>query len=338
MARTALPTLFVVILLVLSGCNALDFGTQNNRVSVTPAPVPTDEPGSRSTPQRISCLSSPSIKNTSGFIYNSTAPDWDNTSFTVREVRTEIFQNGSLHSHTSFTGRIAENLSRIHFSETEIGSSANLSQIQDYLRVNTIPTHRLPSNQPVYREIWTNSTQVVSRTTSGHTAHYYAGPPPYDFGHIKGALAPVRIILYGEIQVQNVSKACVINRLIRNGTTLYRITFSTATPPDASDNATDRGNITGSALIDSRGIIHELRYDYTIRTADGAVVTVTESIYITNIGSTTADRPEWYGMAMNRTQSQNRTQTDRFEWLGDSNRVGEGSDAFDFDFDQIAVV
>jgi hypothetical protein len=337
MPRTAIPILFVVILFVLSGCNALDFSTQNDQVSVTPAPVPTDEPASRQPPRRISCLPDSPIENISEFVSNSTVPDWDNTSFTVREVRTAIYQNGSLRSHASFTGRIAENLSRIHFTSTEIGSSyGNLSGVQDYLRVTTIPPRRLPARQPVHREIWTNSTQVLSRTTSGHIAHYYAGSPPYSFGHLKGAIAPVREII-GGISVIDVERTCIADRFTRNGTTLYRIKFSTPTP-GVPENVTVRGNATGSALIDSRGIIHELRYDYTIRTADGTVFTVTESIYVTNIGSTAVNRPMWYGMAMNQTQSQNQTQIGRFEWLGKSNRMGERSDAFDFYFDFIAIV
>lgn len=307
MQQASLSVLVLVGLVAVAGCNAFSGGWSPSTETpmVTPASVPTNEPGSHVTPQRVPCLSDSPVENISAFIANASPPAWDTTAFTLRESRTVMYRNGSLRSHRRFTGRVAANLSRLHLITVDIGSLPNLSRTQRYLDVDMIDPRQVSAVTPIRREIWTNSTQVVSRTTSGHTAHYYAGPPPYTSGHLPGATLLIREVLYGALHIPPNASACVTTQFTRNGTTLYRLTY-TAPAASVSSNAT--GTTTGAALIDSRGVIHELRYDYSMRTADGTVVTVTERISITDIGSTPADRPLWYGIAVNRTQT-NRTIT-----------------------------
>jgi hypothetical protein len=269
MTRTALLT-FVVILFVSSGCNALDLGSQTAKVSVTPAPIPTDTPVSQSTPQHIPCLTNLPIENISSLVSTHNETLW-NTSFTVRESFTAVSRNGSLRTHSVLITRVAEEYSRIHIIQMETDSRGSYSQTR--------------------HEIWTNGNQGASRTISGHTVQYDAFTPAE--GHFSSYALyhtnePVEKLRNGT--------GCVIDQFTRNENTIYLVQFTI--PANTDPNTTHPQNATGRAFIDSQGVVRELRYHYTTKTTDGAVFNVTESYRITNIGSTTADRPVWYWIAI----------------------------------------
>jgi hypothetical protein len=281
MTRTALSTLFVVILFVSSGCSALDLGLQTDKVSVTPAPVPTDTPVSQSTPQRMPCLTDSPIVNISSLVSTHNETLW-NTSFTVRETFTAVSRNGSLRTHSVFITRVAGEYSRIHIIQMELDSRGSYSQTR--------------------HEIWTNGNQGASRTISGHTVQYDAFTPA------EGQFSSYALYHTNEpIEKLRNGTGCVIDQFTRNESAIYLVQFTI--PINANPNTTHSQNATGRAFIDSRGVVRELGYHYTTKTTDGVVFNVTKKYRITNIGSTTVDRPVWYGMAMNRTQPQtNRTQ------------------------------
>lgn len=82
-----------------------------------------------------------------------------------------------------------------------------------------------------------------------------------------------------------------------------------ARPPTHSFHFAVLRPITGWAFIDSRGVVHELRLDYVMRPAANReqVVIVTQSVYYTDLGSTTVERPVWYVRAVNQTMPVTRT-------------------------------
>jgi hypothetical protein len=286
MTRTVIAPLFVAILLVVSGCNALDIGTTTDTLSVTPAPVPTKEPVPQVTPQPP-CLPNSPIGNVSALVaaHNATLR---NTSFTVRETHTEIYQNGTLRFHSVVTTHIAEEYSRIHIIEKWINPR--------------YPQHS--SNLRFTRHgregIWTDGDHGMWRTISGHTVRYSPFNPngPIFLWDVYHSTNEPAYILCD-------STVSVIDRFSRNERTIYLVEFTTSI--DTGPNVTILRNATGRAFVDSRGVVHEIRMKYPKKTVDGTVVTVTERIYITNIGSTTVERPVWYGIAINRTQTQNQT-------------------------------
>lgn len=313
MQRTALSYLLVGVLVVCAGCNAFTNGsdTSTDTPMVTPMDVPTDQPTPTVAPTATSTatpapsltpietrrlprqctpgLTQPGFANASML---ATAHDaaLGNTSLTVRAGGTRIARNGSILSRTHTTVSIAQNYSRLYFISESVG----------------------PRHPPVHYtrfERWTNGERVLTREIGGHTPRYRARPlPPSERGHFT-SLARAYANLPDDV-LDNAT-ACVTDQFTHNGTSVSAIAFTSARQPTwfVGPNATVLGNVTGRALVGSSGIVSEIRWNYRVRTADGAVVTVTKSNYFTDIGSTTVDRPLWYEKAVNQTQTTNRTTT-----------------------------
>jgi hypothetical protein len=294
MQRTTLLVLFVVVLVAFAGCNTFSgwWDTAPETPLVTPMDVPTDAPPPSDTRQLpAQCragLPDIGVPNASALVAAHNATLW-NTSITVRIGSTRIAQNGSVLSRSHTTTYIAQNYSRLYF----ISEGVRRSPPDHYTRF----------------ERWTNGERVLTREISGHTTHYEARPlPQNEKGHFR-SLARHSVAL--PRAVLDNATACVTDQFTHTGTALFVVAFTSARQPPwfGRPNATVLGNVTGRALVGSSASVYELRWHYRVRTADGAVVTVTKSKYYTDIGATTVDRPLWYEKALNQTQPTNRTTT-----------------------------
>lgn len=291
MQRTTFSSLFVVVLVAFAGCNA--FSSGSNTPMVTPMDVPTDEPIPTLTPGNIHHLPKQCTPGLTQIGFANTAAlsaahnrTLQNSSFTASYTSTGIYRNGSIVSHTDRTVRVAENYSRIRLVSEWFGSRSNTS--------------------PRRFELWKNHSRVVTRRSSGHTAHYEVRPfPPGERGHFR-SLARY-YITFPKALLGNAT-VCVIDQFTHDGTTLAVIAFTRSKPPyRLRPNTIVIRNISGRAIVSSSGIVYELRWDYTVQTGDGTVIIYTSSIYYTDIGSTTAERPLWYEKAVNQTRTANRT-------------------------------
>lgn len=279
MQRASLSVLVLVGLVTVAGRNA--FSSGSDTPMVTPMDVPTDEPTPMPPPKSIRQLSSQCISSLPelGFANASVLAaahnrTLQNTSFTVSNVHTEVYLNGS-RAYYRKDIRVSENHSQSYLILESLGPSTRYERV----------------------EIWTNGKRVVKRSISGYNANYNtrvetgSGRFPLFAGYY--ASLPDAIL-------DNAS-ACVVDQFTYDDTTLFVVSFTTTEPLYTDPNATIIRNVTGRALVNESGIIHEIRWDYAVRTADGTKVYVTESTYYTDIGSTTVERPVWYGKVVNQT-------------------------------------
>lgn len=288
MQRTSLSVLLLVALVTVAGCNA--FSSGSDTPMVTPMDVPTDEPtptlttdGTRQ--QSSLCISSlPDIGFTNASALAAAQTRLlHNRSYTASYTSTSIYQNGSIASLSDMTVHVAANYSRIRFVSEGFGTRS------------ATPPHRFVR--------WKNESRVVTRWSSGPTARYEARPfPPEERGHFRSfalAIASPKALVN--------ATACVIDQFPHDDTTLFVVAFTRSEPLYTDPNTSVVRPVTGRALVSASGIVYELRWDYTLRTGDGTVLTVTSSIYYTDIGTTTAERPLWYEKAVNHQTQTNRT-------------------------------
>jgi hypothetical protein len=87
----------------------------------------------------------------------------------------------------------------------------------------------------------------------------------------------------------------------RDGRRYYALAFANDTYPGVE-------NATGTAIVDERGVVHELRRSYGYPTRNGVRVTVT--VRLSGLNRTTADPPPWY----ERLSAVNRSAVDRPRW------------------------
>jgi hypothetical protein len=89
-----------------------------------------------------------------------------------------------------------------------------------------------------------------------------------------------------------VDRTRIVTRFSRDGRTHYWLAFG----DDGGPRAT---NVTGSAIVDDRGVVHSLRWSYEIPGTDGRAAVA--SIQYAQFGDVRAAPPAWYVAARNRT-------------------------------------
>jgi hypothetical protein len=304
MQRTSLFSLVLVGLVAVAGCNA--FSSGSNTPMVTPMDVPTDTPpptvapADSRLPQQCSPIQQIGFENAAALAAAHNATVW-NTSFSVRLVRTGVYQNGSLAFHRVTTAHIGPNHSRVYVRWEKAGTHAPLPFIGS-------KPHPLQYKAVA---LWTNGERVVRRYVSGHTAQY--NTRSLTDGERGRFPAMARSLATEPHEILANATVCVTDRFSRNGTTLYRLAFTRTDLAGQHPNATVLRPVAGRAFVDASGIIHELRLDYVWHPTDDrgrateSVVTVTETITVTGVGSTSVERPLWYETAVTQPQPTNRT-------------------------------
>jgi hypothetical protein len=259
MARAVL-SVFVAVLLVLSGCSTfIDGGDSTPTVQVTPAPVPTDKPTPTPIPRIAPGVTTHGLINASALIDAHTA-FLANTSYTVHSRRILKYPNGTVAARSVGTMRVEGN------AIYSTGLSTRFSGER-------------------HTETWYSDGQILMKVTTNNSTSYNLITPPESFRRV---FLPVpKLIMRSELR-----ETTITERTAQNGTTLYHLKITT------QNGATIR------ALIGPRGLIHNYTVRKPISRSISTIPNATHSIktvQLTNIGTTTVERPSWYSRAINKT-------------------------------------
>lgn len=268
--RTVSVVLLAAVLVATSGCNALTDGNELTPPSrVTPVAVPTDAPTPTPVGHLAPGLTRDGLTDPNELV-DAHAAVLANTSFTLREEWTLESPNGTVLARRVRTVRVEGDE-----SYTVLDRTGALG--------------------PRHRETWSGTEGHVSRTSHDDATSYdrlpLSGSPHDEAVWEPGAL------FYRAFEPQ---WNPTVGRLDRNGTTLYHL--DNIYPSGPSNNGI-------TARIDPRGVVR----NYSVYDPDPAVSRVPSatlsirSVEITDIGTTTVERPAWYDRAMDRTRAANRT-------------------------------
>ncbi len=272
MQRT-LGTILIVVMVVLAGCNGVLGGGSNEPVETfTPVPVPTDKPTPTPVPQLAPGLTGEGIENPSALVAAHTS-FLGNHSFTVRMNSTWMAPNDSaiLDSVTIFhVGPPGEG-----FHSVPVKSDSN--------------GHRYFEASPVYTEVWSSGERVLIKQTYANGTTTY-DRPPITAEEFRGFLVNGNLHLLRFFVNFNTA---VTERFTQNGTTRYHVRGTTQTD--------QWGNVSLQLLVDSRGVIHEVRTVRERTFFDNSTTIIRETRF-SKIGTTDApERPSWVDKALNRT-------------------------------------
>lgn len=246
------------------------FNSGSNTPAVTPMDVPTADPTLTAVPQLAPGLTQYGLTNASALIDAHTAI-LANTSFTVREVWLLKYPNGTVAARRVSTKRVEDD--RVYRTYESTGLL-----------------------EPAQQEVWIGTKRSFGRITQNNSTSYYRisrarlshnelipQPPPAFLDAIAS-------------QSNSISK-----NVTRNGTTVYRLTAM-------SKNSSSQ--YAGSILVTASGLIQQftVRIPISFEPIPNASLSV-RSVRITNIGTTTVERPSWYTEAVNATAANRTTAT-----------------------------
>lgn len=271
MVRSVPATVFAV-LLVLSGCSGL-FGGGTSTPTVTPVDPPTGSPTATPVPVLAPGVTARGVQNASALASAHEAV-LANESHTIAATETRRYADGTLQWQYDSDRRVAPTEARHHavatISGTErpfgIGSLRNVSRFETYREGQQV--HVFESNGTATRSV---------RTT---------GDAP-------------RVVADPLVAVFSATETEVEGRVTRNGTTVHRLVVVEVTRPELLAGALARPsydsveNASFSALVDSRGLVHEYRLAYTLHRGE-TTVQVTREVRFRSVGNTTVTRPPWY--------------------------------------------
>ncbi|HET7325067.1 MAG TPA: hypothetical protein VFJ06_12115, partial [Halococcus sp.] len=252
MGRPILAAL-LALSLVLAGCNAIAFGGDETPTPrFTPAPVPTDKPTPTPVPQLTPGLTGEGVTDAFALAEAHSAV-LDNISYTLHENSTVRYVNGTVFNQFTTHAQIAANDSRFFF-------------IQNGLGINVRGSGKF--------SMWSNGERfLIARTSNNSTSyavHDIESEPilPRDaFGFDPTSRERIQA-LFSSVETR------VTGQETRNGTTLSRIVATNVTNPAAFRVVWyNPRNLTLVALVDSQGLVHEYRLNYTA-TLDNSTVRV----------------------------------------------------------------
>jgi hypothetical protein len=286
--RTTL-CLFLVALLLLSGCNAFS-GSDTKAPTVTPADVPTDRP----TPTQVHTLAPGLTQYGVGdpiALGNAHNAVLSNTSYTYIATTTEKYTNGTLRARQTVKARVVEPKGR-------------------YYAIENFTFYRVPGINNMNRRIeyWSNGTLLLSvRKIGDNTSYQKISSPAISASYF--SRDPRFYALFGSLDTR------VVGRKTHDETTLYRLKSTEITDPTSfSRGMTNRyenpRNVTFQALIDFRGVVHEYRLAYTatgIGMNTNVTTRIVETVRYTEIGSTNVERPSWYEKVANQSVTPSRS-------------------------------
>ncbi len=266
---------------VLGGCSGLAFGGDGTSTqTVTPAAVPTDEPTPTPVPQLAPGLTGQGVADAFA-LGDAHAAVLDNTSYTMQENFTVRYANGTVINRVTI--------------RTQMASDSRFYVVQNGFGVNVRGSGGF--------SMWSNGERVLqSRTSNGNTS--YTSPrgvngepvPPQEAIGTLGTDPTHKEQIYelfGSVETR------VTDREQRNDTTVYHVEATNVTNPTEFEGVKRQNprNFAMVAHIDSRGLVRELRANYTV-TVNDSTVRVHRRVRYTNLGNTTVERPPWYDEAI----------------------------------------
>lgn len=277
--RKAILLVVLCAAVVLAGCNGFAPGDDESPSrTVTPAAVPTDEPTSTAVPRLAPGLAEGGV--TDAFALGEAhASVLDDSSYTLHEEFTVEYANGTAYNRGSTHARLAANDSRYYVLRNASGL--------------------LFGGGAFARAIWSNGERVLVADTTNESTSYDSprnvegeSVPPREALAIDPTKRQQLYAYLGSVETR------VTGTETRNGTALHRVESTGVTNPAAFEiQWTDPRDFSLVAFVDSRGLVHEYRLDYTA-SLDGTPVEIHRHVRYTNLGNTTVERPFWYDAAI----------------------------------------
>jgi hypothetical protein len=277
-------SLCLVVLLLLSGCNAFSSGEAAETPQVTPADVPTEEP--RSVRGFAPGLTRQGVVDPIA-LGRAHEAVLTNTSYTVLSKRTVRYLNGTVRMRGTTTTRVVAPADRYYMIREQYRPAV------DDTNHTSIKTAR-----------WSDGTrELVAISRNNNTTYKSHELSLVRNSYIYGLQQGKRFFnLFSAIDTH------IINNTIRNETTLYRLASTKITQPDYIPGVgsvyKNPRNLTFHALIDSHGLVHKYRLAYTAtfkKTNRSTPVRIERTVRYTRIGNTTVERPPWYRAANSTT-------------------------------------
>jgi hypothetical protein len=287
----------LVCTIVLAGCSGFGGsgpagsggegeGSGEAVASVTPAPVPAAE-----TPERLAPgLTSDGVANASA-LFAADSVVLRNRSFGVRTNRTIEYTNGTVRERTVGTVRV--------------GPGGRNYSVRYEFRERPSPSN--PDGPGV---AWLGYYSGGERTL--RALGFANGTTRYESVSTQVGASIQRSITRPGREYERLLEASetrVLDRSIRNGTSLYVLETSEIPPQYLGfySGFEDSRNATLRVLVDERGLIRRHRLAYTARTEANVTVRVSETVRYTDLGATIVVRPPWYDDALRATNGTDST-------------------------------
>jgi hypothetical protein len=272
MSRTILLYLVIVVLVASSGCNAF---INPDITTLTPAPVPTDEPPPTPVPQLAPGLTQEGVVNASALAASHDAL-LENTSFTVRRTVTYRTHTGTPVRRMTSVARVGDD--ELFLVTKRWNGTTPLRRVAYYYDGERLLVATTDAFATTYRRVSLETVTSLRSVVAGTDAERIE-----------------RLFVAAEMRV--------VGRTERNGTMVYRLV------PAVGQN---QSNVTVSlsrsvnvhARITTRGLVRRYTFRQTLsgEGPDGAVVIVVSTRY-TDVGSTAPERPAWYAAAVSATNT-----------------------------------
>jgi hypothetical protein len=209
-------------------------------------------------------------------------------------THTDTLQSQSFTVHTTSTMRGPEGEYRV------VSNRTWRLDPTDTVRGHVVSTSRTVGDAPAQYDArpdevstWRAGSTTYRRVRTGDDATYRRVAPFNSSVKLSAALqrqAIYRLHTRTNATVEPVS---------RNGRRLYRVAAA------LNDTAVTT-NASLTMLVDADGVVRRLRTTQTVRYRSGTRV-ITRTVRITDVGSTTVDRPDWYPTAVAETGEPTRT-------------------------------
>lgn len=280
MPHWRLLPLLVALGVVVAGCGGV-LSQPTPTEPTTPAPVPT--PPSTPTPAPVLApgLTANGIHDKHELVAAHSAV-LANTSYTVRSSEVHTYANGTVRSSWSTTIRVSQ-------TGTRVSGTRLLSGLA---RMST-PGH--PTRTEFYQE--GDRGYMAKMNATGTYYDQVTVVPPEEARSVPAILSGMS------------TRVTVLRRGTDTDTTLYRVNLVNVTNPHRVVTAStsfvpgqvDVGNVTFTALIDPRGVIHDYQVTFTYEISDRPFVHVIRRVKYRGLNTTTVDRPSWYDAAVANT-------------------------------------
>lgn len=278
----------VILLVVLTGCSGVGFDsdspTDRSVEPVTPVPVPAADPATL----RTSGIDDDGVSDPAALA--TAHGQWlANRSYTLTSNQTVRYENGTVRSQYTVHLRLTED--RTYHAAVRTGG---------------VDGPKVLGEPPAYAEFWSDRETYVrafgepdprynefSPTASGvGTWYFWAMTGSFTFRMTPGVMIQSS---FSEVPTR------IETRRIEAGVPRYRLTSPEPTTASLPfPDAVPARNVSLTAEVDGTGLVRQLRLDYRGRIDEEPVV-VTRRISYTNVGSTDADRPEWFDEATDST-------------------------------------
>ena len=288
------PRLLSVALLTVAvaraGCGASVGSFNVDRTDPTAVPTSTDSLTPTTTASPIGSSLPPGV--TDGGVddplalTNAHASILTNTSFRVAVNTTERYENGTIRTRERTAGTFAQDKDQYVVDHVVAGSDSSM------MDGSTGKLSAWADGEQLYQRI------VMRGSTSYQLLHDANGDRREPSEHI---LADQ--IEEDRLYVLLSAFDCSVERVDRDGTPYYQLTSESVSNSAAVAASFDLDEIERASLtavVDSRGVIHEYRVEYLGSVSDRTVRGIHEAEY-DHIGSASVERPSWADEAENAT-------------------------------------